>query len=109
MTTAENEFATECNRVQPMSVVEKSQSYQDFRGFTTVTTDFYINFLKNERIERFESIGYSMKLSNTLKTLKSIYSISIFSVATVVNSFKASNRKALRLQPSSVVMGCTRL
>lgn len=55
MTALENEFATECNRVQPTSVVEKSKSYQDFRGFTTVTTDFYINFLKNERIERFES------------------------------------------------------
>lgn len=109
MTAAENEFATECNRVQPTSVVEKSQSYQAFRDLQPSTTDFYINFLKNERIERFESIGYSMNLSNTLKTLKSIYYIGVFSVATVVNSLKASNRKALRLQPSSVVLGCTRL
>lgn len=56
MTPAMNEFATEYNRVQPTSVVEKSQPYQDFRDLQPSTTDFYINFLKIERIERFESL-----------------------------------------------------
>ncbi len=60
MTKGEKEFATECNRVQPSPVVEKSQSYQAFRGFATVTTEFSIKLLEIERIERFEKKGISV-------------------------------------------------
>lgn len=54
MTRNKKKFATEYNRVQPSPVVEKSQTYQYFRDFTTLTTEFYINFSEIERIERFE-------------------------------------------------------
>uniref|UniRef100_A0AAU8AW94 Uncharacterized protein n=1 Tax=Dulem virus 37 TaxID=3145755 RepID=A0AAU8AW94_9CAUD len=47
-------FSTEYNRLQPSSVVKKSQSYQAFRALQPITTDFYINFLEIERLERLE-------------------------------------------------------
>jgi len=64
MTSPQNEFTTEYDRVQPSSVVEKSQSYQAFGAFRPSTTDFSINFMKIERIERFESLCTSQNSQN---------------------------------------------
>lgn len=56
-----------------MSVVQKSQSHQALRRFTTLTTDFYINFIKIEKIDKLESVIIlytSQNLSNAPNYIK---------------------------------------
>lgn len=64
MIEGKNAFTTEYDRVQPTSVVEKSQSYQAFGSFRPSTTDISLNFIKIERLERLESLYTSQNSQN---------------------------------------------